>query len=417
MKKTFLLIFLSWLIFFIVIPPLQTPDETEHYENTYWVSRMIYPYQPKDKSRHRLFVDRLGKNKYYSSEEIKKLQPITLQSYHPPFYYFLVSFSHHISNIFGLDLISRFYLSRLFSSLLYFGSVILAYRILKILFIEESVISALLLFFSINPLVVKSAVGINPDTGMAFFSMLFLYLILRWQKTKFITIKQTVIFSFVAAASTLSKLSGIFTLAIFTPYIYTKNKLKKSFFILNTAYYILYTLIISPWFLLNINRYGKLSPPVFSFAEYRQLQPHGIVQAMFLSAFEFRHTIMHYAGFLGPTNNINPPKLFFITYTIIISILAFVGIVTILRNPKKRKKFLWVLVYFFSLVLCLFLLGTYFKKEGFSWDLQGRYFIPGFFALTIFIYFGLGRTARILSLVAILHFFYILFFVLIPAYY
>lgn len=425
MKKTFLLIFFSWLLFFIIISPLQTPDETEHYENTFWVSRLIYPYQPKDKTRPRLFVNKLGKNQYYSSEEIKKLQPITLQSYHPPFYYFLVSLSHHISNLFHLDLILRFYLARLFSGFLFFGYVIIAYKILKMLFTKNYIISSLLLFFSINPLVVKSAVGINPDTGMTFFSMLFLYLIMRWKKTKLITLKQTIILSLVGAASTLSKLSGIFTFFVYSIYVYIKQEVGKKFFVSCLLFFLFAFTLLSPWFFMNLNRYNKLSPPAFSFAEYRELQPHGILQAMLLSAFEFRHTIMHYAGFLGPTNNINPPKSFFITYTIVLSILAFFGIITILKGSKKRKKFLWIIIHFFSLVFFLFILGTYFKKQGFSWDLQGRYFVPGFFALTIFIYFGVLRilknnqvvAARILLLSAILHFYYILFFVLIPAYY
>jgi len=469
MKKTFLLIFLSWLLFFIVIPPLHTPDETEHYENTFWLSRFIYPYQPKDRTKPKLFVDGLMKlylpfdintiknsplkRTTYSEEQIKKMEPITLQSYHPPFYYFLLSFSHHLSNYLRLDLISRFYITRLFSSLFYFGTVLLACKILKILFIEEFLISSLLLFFSLNPLVVKSVVGINPDNGMTFFSILFLYLIMKWQKTRVITLKQTIILSLVAAASTLSKFSGVFTLLMFPLYAYTKGKISSKTVTLSVLFFTLSLIFMSPWFLLNLSRYGGLSPSSFQFAEYRTLQPHNIFQAMILSAFEFRHTIIHYAGFLGPTNNINPPKLFFLMYTVVVSFLSLIGFITLLIHSKNRKKFVWIIVHFLSLVAFLFVLGTYFKKEGFSWDLQGRYFVPGFFSMTIFIYFGILKllhpvtttllrlnrnlrsgiltnvtfgygvknndklTSCILFFSALIHFYYILFFVLIPFYY
>lgn len=441
MKKTFLIIFFSWLLFFIVTPPLHTPDEPEHYENTFWLSRFIYPYQPKNKIKPNLFVDGLVhtyfpfntntiqnsplKHTSYTEKQIQIFQPITLQSYHPPFYFFLLSFSHHLSNFLHLDLISRFYVTRLFSSLFYFGTVLLAYKILKILFVEELSISAILLLFSLNPLVVKSFVGINPDNGMTFFSILFLYLIMKWQKSKVVTLKQTVILSLVSAASTLSKLSGIFTLMIFPIYAYSKNKITRKTVMTSILFLVLSLFFISPWFLLNLSRYGVLSPPAFSFAEYKILQPHHIFQAMILSLFEFRHTIMHYAGFLGATNNISPPKFFFLSYAIAISILAFIGFIFLVIHPTYRKKFQWIIVHFLSLVAFLFVLGTYFKKQGFSWDLQGRYFVPGFFSMTIFIYFGVIRFLKnnhrsasgILLFFALIHFYYILFMVLLPFYY
>lgn len=448
MKKTFLLIFFSWLLFFVLIPPLHTPDEPEHYENTFWVSRFIYPYQPrlnrsqpKNKIKPKLFVDTLMelyfpfdtriikisplKHVTYSEKKIQKIKPITLQSYHPPLYYFFISFSHHLSNLFNLDLISRFYMARLFSALFYFGIVFVAYKILRILFTSEYLISSLLLFFSLNPLVVKSGVSINPDIGMTFFSLLFLYVILRWQKKEVITLKQTIIFAFIAAASALSKFSGIFTVMVFPLYVCIKNRITKKTIMLSFLFFAVCSILLTPWFLLNINRYGSLNPSAFYIAENKPLEPHSIINAMVLSIFEFRHTIMHYAGFLGPRNNINPSKVFFVAYPIVISILAFIGFTVLLKNIKKKKNYLWIIIHFLSLGAFLFVLGTYFKKQGLSWDLQGRYFIAGFFSMTIFMYFGIlkllknkGKLAtQILFFSALMHFYYVLFFVLIPFYY
>jgi uncharacterized membrane protein SirB2 len=441
MKKVFFLIFLSWLLFFIATPPFHTPDETEHYENSFWLSRFIYPVQPENRNRPKLFINELMdlyipfdikkiarsdlKNKTYTEDQIKKFEPITLQSYHPPLYFFLISFSHQVSNFFRLDLVSRFYLARIFSAFLYFGTVVFAYKTLKILIAKEYIISSILLFFSLNPLVIKSAVGINPDTGMTLFSIVSLYLMMKWQKKKIITLKQTIVLSIIAGLATLSKFSGIFLTFIFPIYAYIKKRVSKELLFLCFTFYVVSLILLSPWFYLNMSRYGRLSPPAFSFAEYRELQPHGIIQAMTLSVFELRHTIMHFSGFLGPTNNINPPKLFFLSYTIVISILALAGFLVLFQNIRKRKKFFWVTLHFSSLLLFLFVLGTYFKKQGFSWDLQGRYFIPGFFSLTIYIFIGVMKLLRqnaqtvsqILFFTALGHFYYILFFSLIPSYY
>lgn len=445
MKKIFLLIFFSYLLFFILIPPLNNPDEPEHYENSFWLSQFIYPYLPKNKEKPKFFVDNLIKIylppnfekisrsplKYrsYRQKEIndlKKLKPITLQSYHPPLYYLFLSSAHHLASLFHLDYISRFYLTRIFSGLFYLGIVYLAYLILKILFENELIISALLIFFSLNPLVIRSAVGINPDIGVAFFSLLFLYLLLRWQKRSLISLKQTVILAITASASALSKFSGVANFFVYPVFIFIKNKLNTKLLINLLIFFFVSFILLSPWFYLNLSRYGKLTTPsVFNLAHNQPPQPHGNLTATFLALYEFRHTIMHYSGFMGARNEFNPAKIFFIFYTIIVSLLSLLGLITVLKNKKKLSQFFPVIIQFFSQLIFLYTLGLFFKKQGFFWDLQGRYFLSGFFIFTIFLYFGIAAIFKknkqtikiILYLFAIIHYYYILIFVLIASYY
>ncbi len=445
MKKIFLFIFLSYLLFFILIPPLNNPDEPEHYENSFWLSEFIYPYLPKNKEKPNFFVDNLSKiylpvnfekiflsplrHQLYSQKKIndlKKSKPITLQSYHPPLYYFFLSSAHHLANLFHFDYISRFYLTRILSGLFYLGIVYLAYLIFKILFENEIIISTLLIFFSLNPLVVRSAVGINPDIGVAFFNLLFLYLLLRYQKKALINFKQTVILAITASASALSKFSGVANFFVYPLFIFIKNKINTKLLINLLIFFFVSFILLSPWFYLNLSRYGKLTTPsVFDIAHNQPPQPHGNLTAMFLAVYEFRHTIMHYSGFIGARNEFHPAKIFFIFYTIAVSLLSLLGLITILKNKKKLSQFFLVIIQFFSQVIFLYLLGFFFKKQGFFWDLQGRYFLSGFFILTIFLYFGMATIFKknkqapkiILYLFAIIHYYYILIFVLIPAYY
>jgi hypothetical protein len=161
-----------------------------------------------------------------------------------------------------------------------------------------------------------------------------------------------------------------------------------------------------------------MSTEAFFIAETRPLRPLAFFPALWQAVFELRHTIMHYAGFLGPTNDLNPPKIFFIGYTIIISILTMIGLVKVWQKQKI------IVEYFFSLMVFLFVLSFYFKRSGLSWDIQGRYFLAGFFPLAIFVFFGLltifkkNKLARWIAIIfSILHYYFVLFFVLLPGYY
>ena len=431
MKKVFLLIFFAWFLFYVLTPPFQTPDEEGHYENIFWFSHLIYPQVEKKGEKISHFVDQFAPyfhfkkkpfsfKKIFSSPlvkknskdiDIKKISPKNLQAYHPPFYPIAGAIFFKIAEILNFNLIYQFYFTRLLSGVFYFLTIFISYRILKIIFKKEKIIIPIFLFFSLNPQILRAGISINPDIAVSFFSYLFLYFLLRFLNQK-LTFKEVFILSFSAGLASLSKFSGIFNAAIFIIYLFfhkkTKNKLLNSF-----TFYTLFFIILLPWLLINLKiNNTPIASEAFIIAEYRNLNPLPLFSAVFSGLFALRHTLMHYAGFLGATNEIFPPKIFFVFYPIFLTIFFFAGLIKNLIKSEIKIKIL--IIYLFALISFLTALGIYFKLLGVSWDLQGRYFIPGFLVFTIFVFFGVGQYYNFLKYFSIIHFLYIFFFLILP---
>jgi hypothetical protein len=177
-------------------------------------------------------------------------------------------------------------------------------------------------------------------------------------------------------------------------------------------FFMIFFIILLSWILINlkINKTPIVSE-AFITAEYRNLKPLSLVPAIFFGFFELRHTLMHYAGFLGATNEVSPQKIFFVFYPTFLTILFFLGVIKVFNRENKIKI---LLIYLFSLILFLSILGIYFKILGVSWDLQGRYFIPGFLVFAIFVSFGFGRYSNFLKYFSIIHFLYAFILLMLP---
>lgn len=450
MKKIFLFIACSYFLFFFLIPPFQIPDEPEHFENIYWLSQGTYPYRPTTDNVHqnKLYADKLiqlyetnqvikdfilpnfskiKKSNLRNINDLTKVEKSQLtkrsaQTYHPPVYYLLGAILFNVSKILKLNLISQFYFVRLASTLFYFGTVFLAYKILQFIFKDQKIITNLLIFFSLNPLLLSIGSGMNADNGVTFFSLLFLYSLLRISKNKNLSIKQIVLMGCLSGLSTLSKISGAFTILVGVMYLIKKSGFSK-IFIRNCIILLLsWGIFILPWLLFNYQRYGVPLVENFTLVVVKPLMPNGIIQSIVKSLLEFRHTFMHYAGFIG-WNETHPFKWFYILYFFIFSSLFIIGTFSSLRL-KKTNNFP-ILSYVFSLVFVLFLLGFDFKHKGVPWDLQGRYFLPAFLPTCVIILSGLSiiikkpldKISYYLSIFAVIHYYIILFLVLIPKYY
>lgn len=168
MKKTFLLILFAQIIFFVLIPPFQIPDEQGHYENVFWLSRGKYPYQLLEKNKTyssyfqeiekyyplKFSVELLKNNplrKKTETEFEKKIpanyQPINFQAYHPFLYYLILTPAMFLANFFKLDLISRFYLTRFLSALFFWIILFSIVKSLSFLRIKDEDRKAFLIFF------------------------------------------------------------------------------------------------------------------------------------------------------------------------------------------------------------------------------------------------------------------------------
>lgn len=438
MKKIFLLIFLFQIIFFVSVPPFQIPDESGHYENIFWLSKGKYPYQLLEKGKnYPSYVSEmekyyLNKTFYFSLNKIKNnplknkkqtdfeknlsknFKPINFQSYHPFLYYLLLTPSQFLSNLINADLISRFYLTRLLSSTLFWIMIISIYKILKLLNLKEDDKKTFLLLYGLNPLVLYYSIGINPDLGIAIFSTFFLYLVFKFnKKLSFINLS---ILGLSSGLCYLNKTSGLSTVLFIILIVFYQEKnwlkrIKKNF-----VFILFFLLTASPWIYLHLTRYQTMSTPSFYIAHERPIKPNGFFFSFVLAFLEFRHTIMHYSGFFGSTNQFWPPKIYFIFYTLITSFLFFISFL------KFFKKYLILSFYLISAFVFFYLLAFYFKKTGFSWDVQGRHFLLAFFPFYFFVYQGLKNIfsqrinlfIKIFSLINIIIF---IFFLMLPDFY
>jgi hypothetical protein len=159
------------------------------------------------------------------------------------------------------------------------------------------------------------------------------------------------------------------------------------------AYFLFfYFLTISPCIILSLLRYKTLSTPSFYIAHNGPINPNSFLKSLILAVFEFRHTIMHYSGFLGAQNHLWPNKLYFIFYTIIVAILFLTGFL------KFYKKYFELFLYLFFSFCFFYFLCFYFKKTGFLWDLQGRYFILSFFPFYFYVFLALKNQLYLINL-------------------
>ncbi len=436
MKKSWLLIILAYWLFFVFIPPLQTPDENDHYETVYWLSKSIYPYQPrnrqpikprftdelfatvdlkmKDPNRNlnlpnfqEIAHSQLKQKTNYSLSKQAQFVPITLQSYQTPLYHLAAAQIFKLGQSLRLNLWHLSYFTRLTSSLFYFGLVFYALTVLRLLFKKQDIVEPLWLFFSLNPQVIRSGVSINPDIAQAFLAMFFLYFLLK------LKIK-TLLMAILGGLTALAKFSGIFTVPVFNTLILIskqpwRQKLQKMI-----LFNLVCLLLLTPWFYLNYSRYGSITTTQgFFLASSHQIVPRPIGKALVLAALDFRHTLMHFSGFLGAGNERYPFKLFFVTYTILLAVLSFSGFYRFIKiqSPYRLK----LLIYGFFYLAFLYYLAVFFQKSGLNWDIQGRYFLNGFFLLTVCLSYVVKPTY--MALFGFWHYLFILSFVLIPGYY
>lgn len=441
------LIVLSYLIYFIISPPFQAPDEPEHYQIVYFLTRLQYPrlvrdvhtstnYQLLDTFEKVLNTTRVASENYVvpDFEKIKKFvsqknravgfpkvnSPLSKQGHQPIFYHAVGVVPFSISTLLRLDMVTQYYVVRLTSTLFYFLSVFLAYQILKYLFKKTDIAENLTVFFAINPVTLKAGIAVNPDIALLFFSLLSLWIVFKIGNKKFL--KHILLFSLISGLAVWTKFQGValipfFIFIIFQKYRWTKKFVLYCLFYLGTSF-----LLISPWLLLNLSRYGVPVVDNFAIMGKFNLPHYNLGQAIIQAILEFRHTVMHYAGFWG-WGEPYPFKIFFILYTVIFLCLSFVGFIRIKKQKGKHNNML--IVFSLSLILFLFLVSLRHKLMRFSGDIQGRYLLPVFIVFVTYLVKGadilfrkkVEEISRYFFFFALFQYNFILFFVIIPKYY
>ncbi len=436
MKKVFLIIFLFQAIFFITVPPFQIPDESGHYENIIWLAKGKYPYQLLEKGKKYPYITE-ELEKYYptffSYEKIKsqplknkkmteiekKLpknhQPINFQAYHPFLYYLLLTPGQFLANILDTDLLTRFYLTRLISSIYFWLLLFFILRTLINLKVKQIDQKTFFLFFGLNPIVLYYSIGINPDIGVTIVSSALILMISRYANN--LNLSRFIILGIIAGLAYLSKTSGIINLIFLFLIIFHKqtfNFFKKIVHLI--VVFFSFLIVSSPWLILHYLRYHTLNTPSFYIAHSGPIRPNSFFRSIFLAGYEFRHTIMHYSGFFGAQNQYWPPKIYFILFTLVIFFLFILGL------KDSFKKF-WILFYYLIASFVFFyILAFYFKISGFLWDVQGRHFLVSFFPFYFFVYQGLKKIFQnklyfLLKTFSLSNIFIFIFFLMLPSFY
>lgn len=441
------LIILSYLVYFIISPPFQAPDEPEHYQIVYFLSRLQYPrlvrdvhtstnYQLLDMFEKVFNTTQVASENYVvpDFEKIKKFvsqknravgfpninNPLSKQGHQPIFYHAAGVIPFSISTLLRLDMVTQYYVVRLTSTLFYFLSVFLAYQILKYLFKKTVIAENLTVFFAINPVTLKAGIAVNPDIALLFFSLVSLLIMFKIGNKFFV--KHILLFSLISGLAMWTKFQGIVLVPFFAFVLFQKQGWGIKYIRSSLLYFGVLLLLIFPWLFLNISRYGAPIVDNFAIMGKFNLPRYNLGQAIIQAIFEFRHTIMHYAGFWG-WGEPYPFKVFFIFYTTIFLCLGIGGIIHVLKVGHKHKNTL--LAFSFSLVLFLFLVALRHKLLRFSGDIQGRYLLPIFPALIVFQVMGMGVIFRkkiedmsaYFFWFSLFQFYFILFFVIIPKYY
>lgn len=447
MKAKIALIVCFYVAFFILSPPFQLPDEPDHYQYIYLLSRGHYPRlipniatqgnqkilqtmeqvfdYTKVASRDFALPDYRKIASYVTQRNMSRFFPVVLpalskQGHQPPLYHLAGALFFKLGDLLRADIITQFYLVRLISALFYFLSVWLSYRLFRLLLQKKQSTENMTVFFAINPLVMKMGVTINPDIALLFFCLLFLFLSVN----AFIRKKEyaPLMVAAIAGLAILTKLAGVFLIPFYVCYLILRRVPRQRLF-LSLAVFLSGTFaVILPWLLFNMRTYGAPVIDNFSLICKRDLPHYSLFTALAQAGFEFRHTFMHYAGFWG-WGEPYPFKLFFIAYAIVFAATVSMGVVAAL---KGKSFFALILTGFAAcLVLVLYPVSLRSKLQGLSCDIQGRYLLPAFPALALIALSGIVRysrskeetVSRILMLFAIFQAQLVLWYVVIPKYY
>jgi 4-amino-4-deoxy-L-arabinose transferase-like glycosyltransferase len=433
-----LLIFLGYLLYYITIPLLTLHDEPSHIQIVVGLSQGEYSHIWKEGqyAKNLTAVDRIDQSVNYFDTPYQmpnfsrlntlreepgdfSMKDVYSHEAFGSLLYYVVGAGVYLFSKLSPYLMWQIYITRLTSLLFFACTVLVAWNIACLFLKDKKIASAVLLFFAINPLVLKMAIGVNPDMGLTFFSLLFLYMLLRIP-LKNISVASTTKLTIFSALAALTKVSGVFTNAVFVLCFVLANGVKKKTIKGLLFFEGLFFAIVMPLMVFIYNRYDTFFPEPFT--RSCAIIPDGsMLSKLVLIPLSFRHTFMHYSGFMGHAWP-HPFNWFFVLFVILFVTLMVIGIFSVLRQKERKYKVL--VIYTIPLFIFLSAISLIHRFRLMDCDVQGRYILPVYFVLCIFVYFGLKAlvknehlAARILIGFAIFHYLFILFTVILLRYY
>jgi 4-amino-4-deoxy-L-arabinose transferase-like glycosyltransferase len=436
-KLTALIIITAYIIYFLLLPLLTNHDEPQHVRIIIGLSQNKYLYVNRENNEKEInaikkVLDSINfiESPYqlpsyhglFSLREEKNdtnLDGIySHQAYSPPFYYLLGTIYYKLAQMTSY-LFIQFYILRLVSTVFYFATVFMVWKTLILFLKNKTSASSVLIFFALNPLVIKMGTGVNPDIAITFFSISILYLLLKSIKTS-LAFKKILILATLCAIATLTKITGLCTNLIFTVYVIYSYGLNKKSITKVLLFQIIFLFITLPWFLFAYERYNTFFPQILT--TFSPQTEHLTSFMKIVHTFTvFRFTVMNFSGFMGGGWP-HPYRWFFVTYTILFVLFVLIGLINVIR--QKEIKFKITLIYLLSFSLFFLMMSMGFRLNKLDLDVQGRFILPIFPVLCLYIYFGIfwfikkeHNTALILRGFAIFQYLFILFTVIIQRYY
>jgi len=444
--KIIFLLLPFWLIFYVAIPPFQSPDEQGHYNFVQSLSNLSYPSFPKagklcDSSEVRDVTNYYEGNKLPFNENkiISKPNAIpnrnyaekincTVQANQPPLYYLASTVFYKTATFFNFFGATRFYFTRLSSLFFYIIFIIFSYKSFLLLFNKKTSFF-LSVAVGIQPTILMLAVGLNPEIGAVSLSTVVFYFILKYLKTGKLNYKNLFLLVLISAAAILSKITSLVVIPTCLFLIIRSKNLNLTDMLKKMVIYLFFTfLFITPWLLANwkvnssimLDNLALVYPKTLTAPLPTKVVVKGVLK-------DFENAMRTIPGMIGW---LDTPL--FESLAILELIAAFFAFTMGLFATLKERfgtfteKALLTSVLFVTAVFTfnLYLAINFQLRIGVS-GLQGRYFIIGVVPFFIVAVYGLTKFFRvsdqtISKLIVNISFFIYFIFVLfnfLPRYY
>ena len=414
-NKTFIILsFIFGVLFSIIIPPFQAPDEPAHFYRAYQLSEFKIVgqkvenyaggYIPKQiiemtetltgnipgHKENKASIDKIGKYiKIKPNFEEIKLADFKNTVLYPPTVYLPQSLGITIAKVFKLSPLWMVYLGRILNLLTFILIVSSAIRIIPIC-------KWGMVLLGLMPMTLAQASSLSLDATCFSMSFLLIALILNYalSEDKKITVKQVFIMSLVSFFLGLCKWAYIFIPFLFLIIPPEKFSSKKKYFI--SFFTVIFSTVIGilVWSLIIRNLYLPILDYLNPHEQllYMLVHPQYFIKG-FLGSFTNFFTFHSFIGNLGWVDNSLPTGIVIAYF----GVLAACGLID--SNEKISINFpqrlVAAIVLFLSVLFVDIMMYLFWNRVGatFIEGLQGRYFIP--VALLLFLFFYNKRFCKL----------------------
>ena len=444
---------LAWLLFFLVTPPFQVPDENSHYDYVQSLVSGNYPVLPppdptgmfnmqdSGMSQEILRVYRTRELGPHPDQVINSAHPsidetksdnvdTSVQAYQPPVYYWIASLFYRFARFAGLSGLGIYFATRISSLVFYLLFLAVFWRFFRTLLPDREA-DYLTLAVAFQPTLLMVAASVNPEIGaIALFTLVFAVLLMGLRSG---TNKLTfgILLGILSAAAVLTKFTDIILLplVVLGLALFSKCGWEKKWRLI-AAYLIPTVALLTPWFVFNLQHYHQLLPHNLEILYPRNSTSYSLSSLLFFTLQDLKEALY---GIPGNFSFLQAPMFLElrVIYIFVFLVFASAGIWFFLRQGATRifhrpVGFIAIAaVAFLTLFLAAYSL---FMKMNFQspFGLQGRYFLEGLLPAAILFYAGLRRALRVskpeslargLFFLSFLYFMVSILYILVPRFY